>query len=237
MKYLVMKRPDAIFPTFGKPNCQQMKRIFTLIIITSISVLSTTGIKSQEFNGGIMAGVVGSQVAGDTYSGFHKAGIFTGGFVNYQFTEHSILQMELAFFQKGSRKNPDYEKNDLDQYLFRVNYVELPVLYQWKLNDRLKFEAGPSLGFFINYFEEKWEVEISDDPGNNTPAAVTFQINAGFYVFLSRNLIFNFRTNNSMLNIRSDNATGDVIRIFPGNYGQFHDCLIMSLYYQFNDAW
>ena len=82
--------------------------------------------------------------------------------------------------------------------------------------------------------EEKKEEEIK---GGNRPAAVTLQVNAGFYVFLTRNLIFNFRTNNSMLNIRSESATGDVLRIFPGNYGQFNDCLVMSLYYQFKDAW
>ncbi len=205
--------------------------IIFLIVLCQFPALKSAG---QEFNGGIMAGVIGSQVAGDTYSGFHKAGIFAGGFVNYQFTRRSALQMELEFFQKGSRKNPDYEKNDFDQYLFRVNYVELPVLYQWKLHDRLKFEAGPSLGFFINYYEEKNEEEIKQ---GNRPAAVTFQINAGFYVSLTRNLLFSFRTNNSMLNIRSESATGDVLRIFPGNYGQFHDCLVMSLYYQFKDGW
>jgi hypothetical protein len=215
----------------------KMKKVISLPVFFLLFASTISMLNAQDFNGGVMAGVVGSQVAGDTYSGFHKAGIFAGGFVNYQFTERSVLQMELAFFQKGSRKNPDYEKNDLDQYLFRVNYVELPLLYQWKLNDRVKFEAGPSAGFFISYYEEKWEEEISDDPGNNKPAAVTFQVNAGFYIYLSRNLLFNFRTNNSMLNIRSDNATGDVLRIFPGNYGQFNDCLVMGLHYQFKDAW
>ena len=215
-------------------NPMKMKRLLLNLIFFGIILFNLLDLRAQEFNGGAMAGVVGSQVAGDTYSGFHKAGIFAGGFVNYQFTKRSILQMELEFFQKGSRKNPDYEKNDFDQYLFRVNYVELPVLYQWKLNDRLKFEAGPSVGFFISYFEEKNEEEIKD---GNRPAAVTLQVNAGFCLSLTRNLIFNFRTNNSMINIRSESATGDVLRIFPGNYGQFNDCLVMSLFYQFKDAW
>jgi len=57
------------------------------------------------------------------------------------------------------------------------------------------------------------------------------------YIYIYNQLTFNIRTNNSMLNIRSDNATGDIIRIFPGNYGQFNDCLIFSLYYQFKPAW
>lgn len=191
-------------------------------------------VSGQQFNGGLMAGVAGTQVAGDTYSGFHKAGIFAGGFVNLQITRQSAFQMELEFFQKGSRKNPDPENDDYEQYLFRVNYVELPVLYQFILNDRLKFEAGPSLGFMISYYEEYNYEEIKQ---GNPAARVSFQLNAGMYVNLSRNLMVGIRTNNSMLNIRADNATGDIVRIFPGNFGQFNDCLVMSLYYQFRDAW
>jgi hypothetical protein len=212
-----------------------MKQTLSSIIFMLILLLTSWQLRSQDFNGGIMAGVAGTQVAGDTYSGFHKAGIFAGGFVNYQVSEHSAFQMELEFFQKGSRENPD-STNNYNQYLFRVNYVELPLLYQYVVNKRFKIEAGPSLGFFINYYEKSDEEVISDDPGNNMPAAVTFQINAGMYFFLSDNWSVIFRTNNSLINIRSDNATGDVMRIFPGNYGQFNDCLVLGLCYQFKPS-
>jgi hypothetical protein len=205
-------------------------RIIFILIYFSFAALTGAG---QDFNGGLMAGVAGSQVAGDNYYGFHKAGIFAGGFVNLQISEHSAFQMELEYFQKGSRENPD-STNNYNQYLFRVNYVELPVLYQYTIGKRFKLEFGPSLGFLINYYEEANYYEIKD---SNRPAKVTFQINAGMYIYIYNQLTFNIRTNNSMLNIRSDNATGDIIRIFPGNYGQFNDCLIFSLYYQFKPAW
>lgn len=200
------------------------------VIILLIFIISALTAKSQQFNGGIMAGVAGTQVAGDTYSGFKKAGIFAGGFVNLQVNKHSAFQMEIEFFQKGSRKNPDAENNDYDQYIFRVNYVELPVFYQYIINNRFRLEAGPSLGFLINYYEEFNTEEIKF---GNRPARVTFQINAGLYVNIFERLMFNLRTSNSLINIRSDNATGDIIRIFPGNYGQFNDCLVMSLFYRF----
>ena len=205
-------------------------RIVIFILIFIITVFSA---KSQEFNGGLMAGVAGAQVAGDAYYGFHKAGIFAGGFVSLQISEHSTFQMELEYFQKGSRENPD-SSNNYNQYLFRVNYVELPVLYQYSAGKRFKFEFGPSLGFLVNYYEESNYYEIK---GGNPAAKVTFQVNAGMYIYIFNKLSFNIRTSNSMLNIRSDNATGDIIRIFPGNYGQFNDCLVFSLYYQFKPAW
>jgi len=204
-----------------------------VLIIFILLIFIVFPASSQQFNGGIMAGVAGTQVAGDTYSGFHKAGIFAGGYVNLQISKHSAFQMELEFFQKGSRENPD-SSNNFNQYLFRVNYVELPVLYQYIISKRFKVEAGPSLGFLVNYYEENNYYEIK---GGNRPASVTFQINAGLYIYLANRLMFNIRTNNSLLNIRSDNATGDILRIFPGNYGQFNDCLVMSFIYQFKPAW
>jgi len=210
----------------------KMRKIRCVILLL-IFILAGMGASAQYFNGGLMAGVAGTQVAGDTYYGFHKAGIFAGGFVNLQISEHSALQMELEYFQKGSRENPD-SSNNYNQYLFRVNYIELPFFYQYIVNKRFRIEAGPSAGFLLGYFEERNEEEIK---GGNRPAKVTFQLNLGLYVNITENLMVNIRTNNSMINIRSDNATGDILRIFPGNYGQFNDCLVLSLFYQFKPAW
>jgi hypothetical protein len=219
-----------------------MKQLSRYIILLLIFFLFALQAKSQNFNGGLMAGVAGSQVAGDIiYTGqdtlglygFHKAGVFAGGFVNLQISENSAFQMELEYFQKGSRQNPD-SANNYSQYLFRVNYIELPVLYQYIAGKRFKFEFGPSLGFLINYYEESNYYEIK---GGNPPAKVSFQMNAGLYINITQHLMVNIRTNNSMLNIRSDNATGDILRIFPGNYGQFNDCLVFSLFYEFKPGW
>jgi len=219
-----------------------MMRKTRFVILLLIFFITALNAKSQIFNGGLMAGVAGSQVAGDImYTGqdtmglygFHKAGIFAGGFVNLQTGKHSAFQMELEYFQKGSRENPD-SSNGYNQYLFRVNYVELPVYYQYSFGKRFKLEIGPSLGFLINYYEEANYYEIK---GGIRPARMTFQINAGLYVNITRHLMVNIRTNNSLLNIRSDNATGDIIRIIPGNFGQFNDCLVFSLFYQFLPAW
>jgi len=222
------------FTIFGSKFESLHMRFLIISIISLFFLFLVEPVKGQYFNGGIMAGVAGTQVAGDTYSGFHKAGIYAGGFVNLQISQRSIFQLELEFFQKGSRKNPNYEEDDFDQYLFRVNYIEMPVLYQFIIHERLKLEIGPSLGFLTGYYEEKDYYEIK---GGNRPARVTLQINAGMYVSFTQRLMFNLRTNNSLLNIRSDNATGDVLRIIPGNYGQFNDCLVMSIVYQFKDAW
>ena len=205
-------------------------KIKTLILICSFVVIGFS-IQAQQFNGGVMAGIAATQVAGDRYSGFKKPGIYAGGYVNLQVSPRSIFQMELEFFQKGSRKNPNYEQNDLDEYLFRVNYVELPVLYQFVINKRFKVEAGPSAGFLINRVEREQGEDITYFESYNEPARVTLQINVGIYITIAEGFMVNFRTNNSLLNIRSRNVTGDVWRLW--GYGQFNDGLVFSLVYQF----
>ena len=203
----------------------------TRILILSLLFLWVISAHSQDFNGGLMAGLVGSQVAGDTYSGYHKAGLFVGGFVNYQFSNRTVLQMELEYFQKGSKRNPKPEIDDYTQYLFRVNYIELPVLYQYVASERIKVEIGPSAGFLVGYYEERDYEEISDEPGHNKPAPVTLQLNLGMYFYMLDNWAVSLRTNNSLLNIRSENREGDVIRLW--GYGQFNDCLVLSVFYTF----
>ena len=206
---------------------------FLLFILLSGTVLS------QQFHGGVSAGVVGSQVAGDGYSGFRKGGIFAGGYVGWEFTEHSGLQLELTYFQKGSRQNPRPEKDLYDNYLFRVNYIEVPVLYLYKLPDiNLKnvgvfyLETGPSLGVLVNYYETDVNgYEISDEENYNKPATFTLQWNIGMKYFIAEKFGVDFRYNFSLLNLRSSNVTGDVWRFW--GYGQFNDAIVLSLFYQF----
>jgi hypothetical protein len=135
----------------------------------------------------------------------------------------------MTYFQKGSRHNADPKKPDDDTYIFRANYIEVPVLYQYKFAKWFKLEAGPSMGVLINYHEERNDYLVLHNP----PAALTLQVNLGLYFSLSERLRVNLRTNNSILNIRSESATGDVKRIF--DYGQYHDSLVLSLFYQFKD--
>ena len=206
-----------------------MKYSLKFILLCGLVLMGMPS-EAQRFNGGIMAGVVGSQVAGDNYSGFNKAGIFAGGYVRYDTRRgKSSFQMELAYFQKGSRHNADPKKYEDLTYIFRVNYIELPILYQYKFAKRFKAEIGPSVGVLINTVEERGGGEAL----NINPAKLTLQINAGLYVALNRRFRVNLRTNNSLLSIRSETAHGDVRRFF--DWGQYNDCLVLSLFYQFKD--
>lgn len=207
---------------------EQMFSMRNYLLLFFIVILSLNTI-AQDFHGGILGGVVGSQVAGDTYSGYDKGGMFLGGYVNTDLSDRSALQMELVFFQKGSRVNPDSASN-YNQYLFRANYIELPVLYQFKAG-RFRILGGPSLGFLMGYYEESNYHRLDNLDNYNKPSRVSLQVNLGMRFFISEKFGAELRTNNSILNIRSRNASGDIWRFWT--YGQFHDSLVLSLFYQF----
>ena len=204
-----------------------MKKSLLFIFIILLSGL--VKINAQEFHGGLIGGLAATQVAGDTYSGFKKAGIFFGGYVNLDLSEKSSLQMELTYFQKGSRVNPDSSSN-YQQYLFRANYIEVPFLYQFKAG-KFRIFAGPSMGILMGHYEEVNYQRLDGGTSYNQPAPLTLQVNLGFRFNISEKFGVDFRTNNSILNIRKNNVTGDVWRIWT--YGQFHDSLVLSLFYQF----
>lgn len=202
-----------------------IKFFFTLLIISFFTITSI----AQQFHGGIMAGLVGSQVAGDSWSGFKKAGIFAGAYVSLDIAKNSSMRMELEYFQKGSRENPT-EKNGYQEYLLRINYIELPVFYQYHAGKFVIF-AGPSAGFRMGYYEEVNQEEISDDQYYNNPALFTFQFNFGFRYEIAPNTGVDLRSNNSLMNVFSQNQTGDVWRIL--DHGRYNDAIVLSLYYQF----
>ena len=197
-------------------------RYILFLIFISVAICAVP----QSFKGGITAGLVGSQVAGDNFAGYNKAGIFAGGWVSLDISERIGAKMELTYFQKGSRENPT-EKNDYEQFLLRLNYIEMPVLLQYKIN-RFTIEAGPSVGILVGSYVEsnEWEYDFSDEP-----KSLTVQINLGLQYNIAPQFGVGLRTNNSLWNVFYGNKNGDVWRFW--DYGWYNDSLVIYASYQF----
>lgn len=199
---------------------------YNIALLMCLLCTVSANLYSQSFQGGVLGGLVGSQVAGDTYSGFNKAGLTGGGWIALDVTPRSQLQMELSFIQKGSRENPDDERGKYDTYIMRISYVELPVLYRLKYSTVLNFETGLALNFLMHHDESLNGYELT-----NPFAQHNLNFILGLSYNLSNNVRVNFRTNNSLFSIRKEKVTGDVWRFW--DHGQFSDALVLSLYVKF----
>ncbi|MFH1122000.1 MAG: outer membrane beta-barrel protein [Bacteroidota bacterium] len=199
-----------------------MKKIFFLLLILSFTCFSS----AQKFEGGVLLGLVGSQVAGDLRAGYDKAGLNTGGWVSLKIRPKSVLHMELVYVQKGSRENQNWDKGIEHTGIMRLGYVELPMLYRYLYNDRFELETGLGLNFLVHH-AETFDGNVTTDSQFRSQNLCFL---AGISVNINERLRINFRTDNSVFSIRKNKVSGDVWRFW--SYGQFSDALILSAYYK-----
>ena len=200
-----------------------MKQLSTLVLILCFSALTSV---AQRFQGGVAAGLVGSQVAGDTYSGFNKPGAYGGIWVRLAVNERSSVQTEISYFQKGSRHNPDEKKGDFTLYKMRLGYIEMPFLYQLHLRNKFMLEAGPSFSFLLHSYEELDYMQVTY--GDFSLINPSFMAGIGYPV--TAKISVHFRMDNSILSIRKDKVNGARYRLF--DRGQYNDCILFFLSYK-----
>ncbi len=199
-------------------------------ILTLIFLCSCLFVNAQYFNAGFKLGVVGSQVDGDTYGGYDKLGLDVGLFVNYQLSMRTALQLEMEYIQKGSSHTPNVEIGDYIEYKMQVNYLQLPVLFQYKLSQNFSAEMGPAFGLLLSNYEEYNQWEIQSNPFRK----FAFSWVTGINYAITDNWNANFRLDYSLIGIRQKPAPGDRWIFFQ--YGQFNNALVISIHYLINHA-
>jgi len=195
-----------------------------LILAGILLLIVTLQPHAQSFNGGIKAGMVVSQIAGDGFSGFNKVGLNGGFFVQYHVKPAVSLQMELAYIQKGSAHNLNPDDPASINYLLRMNYIELPVLIQYHLNP-LVFEVGLSMDFLAGQMEE-----INNQPNDQGDAWRKLNVASviGLQYRLNKKWSASIRSINSINSIRKESVPLNVRR-YSKNYGAFNDVIAVSL--------
>ena len=101
-------------------------RIFSFVF-SFVSLFSFSQSNQQQFYLKGMVGIQGSQIDGDYYAGYNKAGFIAGLNLFHDFNEKKKISFSLLYSQKGARKNPNPEKGSYDYYRASVDYVEIPL--------------------------------------------------------------------------------------------------------------
>jgi hypothetical protein len=178
---------------------------------------------SQKFKAGIIAGFTTSQVSGDQLAGFNKSGFEFGGLVSAPISEKFDLSFQIAFIQKGSKKQNNAAQGDYTYYRMSLNYIEVPVLLRYNFSKKFQFEAGPTFGKLISSKEE-------DEHGEIPPVNEFNNFELGFMLGMNYMLFDNFYLNlegsNSILPIRESDI--------EGARDQFNSVLMFSFKYVFN---
>ena len=209
-------------------NFVSMKKITFLFIF----LISGFFVQAQnKFRAGIRAGISTSQVAGDTYGGFNQYGFDGGATLNGKVNDKWSAQFEILFVQKGSKHVGDAAKGDLSFYYMRLNYVEVPLLLQYR-QKKFTFEIGPGIGYLVSSkeYDDRYGNSISNVNGPFISTEVSGNI--GVNVQLYKNLGLTWRFTNSMLPIRKYSSGAS----FWFNPGQRNNVLAFTLTYIFGNA-
>ena len=199
--------------------------------------------QAQQFKAGLIGGVATSQVDGDTYAGYDKAGIFAGGFVSKKFSPESkwTALFEITYIQKGSRKIPHPDKGDNTSYSLNLDYAEVPVLikYNFSAKDssngrhKLALEAGLAFGALVRSKEDDASGSL---PSYGIPFQKTdYSIIIGINYFLSKKMVFNARTEYSLVPVRRFGSSY-YYQVWTYKFlkpGYYNNLLIFSMQYQF----
>ena len=196
-----------------------MKNKLLLCLFTFFTFFSF----SQNFKGGVIAGVSTSQVSGDALGGFHKAGLYLGVFTELPISPISNIKMEMNYIQKGSN-NPKISENFAPD--ISTSYIEVPISINYYQNEIMCFEIGIQTAFLLNFSDNDLYGPIPNDqsiPFNKVDLGAFIGMN----YHLSDNILLNSRISNSILPVRPH--VGDAT--YRLNRGQYNSVLSFTLHY------
>ena len=178
---------------------------------------------SQNFKGGVIAGVSTSQVSGDALGGFHKAGLYLGVFTELPLSPISNIKMEMNYIQKGSNNPKIFENNMPD---ISTSYIEVPISIHYYQNEITSLEAGLQTAFLLTSTDNDISGNIQSNinhPFNNIDLGAFIGMN----YHLTDNILLNSRISNSILPVRP-HASGATYQL---NKGQYNSVLSFTLHY------
>ena len=125
-----------------------LHRLFIAVIIFIIPEMK---IQSQNFSGRLILGMNGSQIDGDGMSGYYKPGLVSGIGVRFPISEKISIGPEIMYSMKGSKASFDQvTKFGYPRIIYRLNYIDLPVVADYRISGGIQAEAGLSYGRLLN---------------------------------------------------------------------------------------
>ena len=187
-----------------------MKKLIVLAFIAGISVSS---LYAQHTNFGIKAGYNSARVQiTDAQDYDSKSGFHIGALAHIHISKYFAVQPELVYSGQGGEAN---------NVKLNLNYINVPVLLQYMVNNGLRLQTGPQVGFLVTATQKVGDVKVDVDDVHNS---VDFSWAFGTSYIFSSGVGIDARYNLGLNNI-SDNT----------NYTAKNRVFQVGLFYQFKN--
>ena len=129
-----------------------------LALITAV-LLSSFILKAQSVSFGVKGGlnVATARISNSTVNYDPRVSLHAGGLAHIHLTKQFAIQPELVFSGQGFKAANDE--------VYRLNYLNVPVLVQYMFDNGFRLETGPQVGFLLSGKSHKGDVtvDVKDD--------------------------------------------------------------------------
>ena len=132
-----------------------MKTILAVVLFLSLTIMANA--QSADTHFGLKAGLNVSSLDEKNGVDFNsKAGFHIGGLAHVHLSPHFGVQPEIVYSEQGGKDGADK---------WNINYLNVPVLFQYMTGSGLRLETGPQLGFAVSSKIKSGDIEqnIKDD--------------------------------------------------------------------------
>ena len=117
------------------------------ILISGIASAQHGDTPEGHMNFGIKGGLNVYNINNVNNSGYDsRVGVNFGILGHVHVNPHFALQPELVYSSQGAA----YTNGDGDTYYYHLDYINIPVLFQYMFHNGFRLQAGPQLGILVN---------------------------------------------------------------------------------------
>lgn len=109
---------------------------------------------AQQFAGGLLIGINGSQVDGDLNEGYHKLNLMAGTYTTLQLNTQWTASAELYFTGKGAKAIENIDKG-VSGFKTSLYYVEMPFFINYRTTKKVELSAGLAFAYLFGHRLEK----------------------------------------------------------------------------------
>ncbi|MCF6366653.1 MAG: PorT family protein [Bacteroidales bacterium] len=178
-----------------------MQKLILILLITFFLLKSY----AQDFTGGIIFGVCGSQIDGDSQSRYKKPGLIFGAYVQKPISDNGALKIEMYYIGKGAVFNIDNPDGTFFQeFNHSLHYIEIPVLYNLEIHPKINVAVGIASSYLFAHKFTLIKQEV--DKNYYSIKDFDFQPMGQVDFYLTDRISSSLRISYSALSIRNDDV-------------------------------
>jgi len=128
-------------------------KLYFCVAIASLMMVGT--VNAQHVNLGIKAGLNVYTISDDGGTDYNsKTGLNVGFLGHVHLNQRWAIQPELLYSAQGGK----FKSSGVDSKL-KLDYINLPVLFQYMFDNGFRLEAGPQVGFLVGAKAESGDVK------------------------------------------------------------------------------